>query len=85
MKQVEKSALFEAQFLEYRVSCLSRTVVLDFSRADAADLSARMGGALELELRANCFFGPAAQHVKRCLSTPLPATSSLMFFNLKHA
>ena len=53
-------SLKQAQFLEYRVSSITRTLVLDFSRADAADLAATMSSkdTLELELRSNYFFGP---------------------------
>ena len=52
-------SLKQAQFLEYRVSSITRTLVLDFSRADAADLAATMSSkdTLELELRSNSFFG----------------------------
>jgi len=51
-------SLKQAQFLEYRISCITRTLVLDFSRADAADLASKGNQkALELELRGNCFFG----------------------------
>lgn len=52
------AASHQAQFLEYRISCITRTLVLDFSRADAADLASKGNQkALELELRGNCFFG----------------------------
>eukprot|EP00437_Effrenium_voratum_P048713 CAMPEP_0181525952 /NCGR_PEP_ID=MMETSP1110-20121109/69233_1 /TAXON_ID=174948 /ORGANISM="Symbiodinium sp., Strain CCMP421" /LENGTH=1445 /DNA_ID=CAMNT_0023656773 /DNA_START=54 /DNA_END=4392 /DNA_ORIENTATION=- len=58
-------SLKQAQFLEYRISCIPRTLVLDFSRADAADLAE---GPLELELRANAWFGPEAGEMLSALS-----------------
>ncbi|CAK9030418.1 Adenylate kinase isoenzyme 1 (AK 1) (ATP-AMP transphosphorylase 1) (ATP:AMP phosphotransferase) (Adenylate monophosphate kinase) (Myokinase) [Durusdinium trenchii] len=53
-------SLKQAQFLEYRISCITRALVLDFSKADASDLAAKsLGdlGVLELELRSKSFFG----------------------------
>lgn len=51
-------SLKQAQFLEYRVSCITKTLVLDFSKADASDLASKGGSeALEAELKTNCFFG----------------------------
>eukprot|EP00435_Cladocopium_sp_Y103_P031288 s2932_g7.t3 len=51
-------SLKQAQFLEYRVSCITKTLVLDFSKADAADLASKgQEKALEAELKGNCFFG----------------------------
>eukprot|EP00439_Symbiodinium_sp_Y106_P054523 s3681_g7.t1 len=62
-------SLKQAQFLEYRVSSITRTLVLDFSRADAADLAATMSSkdTLELELRSNYFFGPEASEMLTAL------------------
>eukprot|EP00913_Durusdinium_trenchii_P026721 g25068.t1 len=39
-------SLKQAQFLEYRISCITRALVLDFSKADASDLAAKSLGDL---------------------------------------
>jgi len=52
----------QAQFLEYRVPCITRPMLLDFSRADAEDLAASSGGdAMEIEMQTTAFFGPEMQ------------------------
>ena len=43
------------------MSCITKTLVLDFSKADAADLASKgREAALEAELKGNCFFGADA-------------------------
>eukprot|EP00929_Paragymnodinium_shiwhaense_P015313 TRINITY_DN123389_c0_g1_i1.p1 TRINITY_DN123389_c0_g1~~TRINITY_DN123389_c0_g1_i1.p1 ORF type:complete len:1512 (-),score=471.27 TRINITY_DN123389_c0_g1_i1:162-4697(-) len=47
----------QAQFLEHRLPCVTKPLLLDFSRADADDLAATCkGDALQMELRSKEFF-----------------------------
>mmetsp|Transcript_8490 Transcript_8490/g.20114 ORF Transcript_8490/g.20114 Transcript_8490/m.20114 type:complete len:1467 (+) Transcript_8490:60-4460(+) len=74
-------SLKQAQFLQYRISCITRTLVLDFSRADAADLSAAMSSTdtLELELRSNSYFGPETSEMLTALKAErIPCSLSEM-------
>eukprot|EP00933_Yihiella_yeosuensis_P045259 TRINITY_DN40610_c0_g1_i1.p1 TRINITY_DN40610_c0_g1~~TRINITY_DN40610_c0_g1_i1.p1 ORF type:complete len:1525 (+),score=439.03 TRINITY_DN40610_c0_g1_i1:526-4575(+) len=54
-------SLKQVQFLENRIPSISKTLVLDFSRADAQELQAlaanKGGDALQIEVKANAFFG----------------------------
>jgi len=50
----------QAEFVEFQVPCIKKTLVLDFSQADTGDLVALASAgadAVELELRAKTFFG----------------------------
>lgn len=70
----------QLEFLEYRVPCTSKPLLLDFSRADADDLAAEAAGAaclggfvaagmgaLELEARTAAFYGLDAQDTLKSL------------------
>jgi len=47
----------QARFLEHRIPCITKPMLLDFTRADAEDLAATaVGDALEMELRSTEFF-----------------------------
>jgi len=57
-------SLKQVEFLEYRVPCSSRPVLLDFTRADAEDLVASTGDGRELfemEMKMEAFFAPEMQ------------------------
>jgi adenylate kinase family enzyme/nucleoside diphosphate kinase len=63
-------SLKQQQFLEHRVPCVSRPLLLDFLRADAEDLvAASVTGKdiLEAETRTAAFFGDEMQAMQRSL------------------
>jgi adenylate kinase family enzyme/nucleoside diphosphate kinase len=81
----------QAQFLEYRLPSVAKPLLLDFSRADAEDLSATMPiecNELEVETRIAKFFGAEMQDTLKALpglerlplsfagKEPLPAGAS---------
>lgn len=54
--------LKQVEFLEYRIPCTSRPLLLDFSRADAEELAAMLAtGSDEAEVRTTAFFAPDVQ------------------------
>jgi len=61
-------SLKQVQFLEYRVPCTSRTLVLDFSKADAADLAGMAADPVMLEKKAFRFFGPETTEMLSAMS-----------------
>eukprot|EP00931_Biecheleriopsis_adriatica_P024991 TRINITY_DN1544_c0_g1_i1.p1 TRINITY_DN1544_c0_g1~~TRINITY_DN1544_c0_g1_i1.p1 ORF type:complete len:1441 (-),score=400.02 TRINITY_DN1544_c0_g1_i1:104-4426(-) len=54
-------SLKQVQFLEYKIPCFSKALVLDFNRADATDLAAlacsKGANMVEMEMKASAFFG----------------------------
>jgi adenylate kinase family enzyme len=55
-------SLNQAKFLENRIPCITKPMLLDFTRADAEDLAATApGDALEMEMRSMEFYGESAR------------------------
>jgi len=66
-------SLKQVEFLEYRVPCIARPLLLDFSRADADDLAgaaaAEGGGSLEeISMQMGAFFGGEMQEMLKKLA-----------------
>jgi len=54
--------LKQVEFLEYRIPCVSKPLLLDFSRADAEEMAAMMPtGSAKAELQTNAFFADEMQ------------------------
>jgi len=71
-------SLKQVQFLEYRVPCISRTLVLDFSRADASDLAAAAKeDPVMLEKQALMFFGAETKEMLSAMSNIVRVPCSL--------
>eukprot|EP00931_Biecheleriopsis_adriatica_P003691 TRINITY_DN105467_c0_g1_i1.p1 TRINITY_DN105467_c0_g1~~TRINITY_DN105467_c0_g1_i1.p1 ORF type:complete len:1485 (-),score=426.76 TRINITY_DN105467_c0_g1_i1:23-4477(-) len=76
-------SLKQVQFLEYRIPCLSRALVLDFTRADTSDLVAaaatRGEDMLDLVTRARSYFGSENKEVLTAINAErLPCNLSEM-------
>jgi len=74
-------SLKQVEFLEYRVPCVSKPLLLDFSRADADDLAAasagQMGGDMEVEMQMSSFYGAEMQEMLKKLPGLQPVPCSL--------
>jgi len=65
-------SLKQAQFLEYRIPSITRSLILDFSQADAADLAAiavtKGADMLQLEKQASYFYGEETKQMLKAMS-----------------